>query len=423
MNAASALSHDLIIVGAGPAGLSFARSLADTGLRIAIVERLSRAELADPPFDGREIALTHPSVELLQALDIWPRIDPDAIAPLRDAEVRNGRSQRSIFFDHRDSHREQLGYLVPNHLIRRAAWASAVDANAAEVITDARVTAVDSDEHSAQVTLEDGRVLRAALIVAADSRFSETRRAMGIAARMQDFGKTMLVCRMRHERPHQQVAREWFDYGATLALLPLNGDVSSVVLTQPHRDIAPLTEMDADAFARQIESRLDGHLGRMELISTRHAYPLVAVYADRFYGRRYALIGDAAVGMHPVTAHGFNFGLSGQALLSREIRRAVERGSDIGLATGLARYASAHRRATAPLYTATNAIVRLYTDDRLPARIARDAALRVGHRLAPFRQAVIHTLTAEGANDPLAAAGAALRAGRSMLPRLGPGRG
>ncbi|MNZ55059.1 2-octaprenylphenol hydroxylase [compost metagenome] len=179
---------------------------------------------------------------------------------------------------------------------------------------------------------------------------------LGIGARMQDFGKTMLVCRMAHERPHQQVAWEWFGYGQTLALLPLNGDRSSVVLTLPQREMAPLQEMGEEAFAREIERRFDRRLGGMRLLGARHVYPLVGVYAERFAGPRCALIGDAAVGMHPVTAHGFNFGLQSQRRLAEEVLATHRRGGDIGSAWPLQRYALAHRLATWPLYQATSAM-------------------------------------------------------------------
>jgi 2-polyprenyl-6-methoxyphenol hydroxylase-like FAD-dependent oxidoreductase len=104
------------------------------------------------------------------------------------------------------------------------------------------------------------------------------------------------------------------------------------------------------------------------------------------------VVGDAAVGMHPVTAHGFNFGLRGAHILASEIRTAAARGLDIASPGLLRRYEAAHRQATRLMYLGTNTIARLYTDDRLPARLLRDMALRIGNRLPPFRQAVLSRL-------------------------------
>ncbi|TJY59322.1 5-demethoxyubiquinol-8 5-hydroxylase UbiM [Sinimarinibacterium sp. CAU 1509] len=400
------VSFDLIIVGAGPAGLSFARSMADTGLQIALIERLDEAAIADPAFDGREIALTQTSIEHLRQLGIWKHIDADAISPLRDAAVENGRGRSLLQIDHRMGTHDELGMLVANHQIRRAAYRAVREQTNVSWFTGAAVSAVDCGETRARVRLDDNRLLDAALVVAVDSRFSETRRMLGIPARSVDFGKTMLVCNMEHTEPHAHVARECFEFGYTAALLPRNGNSSSVVITQRGEDISRLMAMDETEFARTIEHLLRHRLGTMQLRSTRHAYPLVAVYADRFVARRYAVIGDAAVGMHPVTAHGFNFGLSGQALLAEEIRNSLRTGRDIGNAEGLARYQSRHRRATLPLYLTTNAIAKLFTDDRLPARFARDTALRVAERLSPFKRAVVGTLTRGSA--------------RSVLPRIRP---
>jgi ubiquinone biosynthesis UbiH/UbiF/VisC/COQ6 family hydroxylase len=258
------------------------------------------------------------------------------------------------------------------------------------------VTGIQSDDDGACLTLDDGRTLEAPLVVAADSRFSETRRAMGIPASMHDFGRTMLVCVMSHAVPHEHVAWEWFDYGQTLAMLPMNGQRASVVITLPNREIERLKALDEEAFNREVERRFLHRLGEMRLVSTRHAYPLVGVYPRRFVAQRFAVVGDAAVGMHPVTAHGFNLGLVGAELLSAAIVKAHERGGDIAEAALLSRYERELRVATRPLYVATRAIAMLYTSDHLPARLLRDAALRFGNGFAPFRRAVAGTLTGAG---------------------------
>lgn len=389
--------YDVIIVGAGPAGLSFARSLATTGLHIAVVEQLPEDVLANPPVDGREIALTHLSVEILKKLDAWPRIPADAISKIREARVVNGRSSYFLHFEPSDSRKEELAYIVPNHLIRKAVYETLEVFANVDLMTGVEVQSVSTDHHAAAVHLSDGRTLESTLLVAADSRFSKTRRDLGISADMHDFGRTAVVCRMAHDKPHCDIAHECFHYDQTLAVLPLVGDLSSIVITLSTDMVDIVLNMDEDVFNSDVERRFESRLGTMKLVGGRYAYPLVAVHADRFSARRFALIGDAAVGMHPVTAHGFNLGLRGQDTLATEIATALRRHIDIASPSVLQRYHAKHRRVTRPLYLATNGIVQLYTRDDLPARIVRGAVLRLGNRIRPVKHAIIEQLMETGA--------------------------
>lgn len=386
------MDHDVTVVGAGPAGLCLARALADAGFSVGVVERQSGEALADPPYDGREIALTTASMRLLERLDVLPRLPADAVSPLRRAQVMNGRSPHHMMIDGMLAGTTQLGGLVSNHRIRAAAWASAQAHPNIQLRTGVGVAATGADGGRAWVRLDDGTRIDARLLVAADSRFSAIRRDRGIDADMRDFGKSMLVCRMRHEQPHRQTAWEWFDHGQTLALLPLAEHQASVVLTLPAARIRGLLEMEVAAFDAEMAHRFGHRLGAMHLQGDRHAYPLVAVYARRFAGLRLALAGDAAVGMHPVTAHGFNFGLASVHRLHNTLVEARRRGLDLADPAMLARYERQHRAGTWPLYQLTNALVGLYTDERAPARWLREGALRAGQAATPFRRALARRL-------------------------------
>lgn len=388
------MSPDIVIVGAGPAGLCLARALSGHGLSIMLLERQAEQALAAPAFDGREIALTHGSQALLDRLGLWSRLPAEDVAVLRDAQVFNGPSLFALKIRAEQAGAERLGHLVANQAIRRAAYEAVRACSDVHLLCDTQVRAIQSGEHEIKLVLQDGQVLQPRLLVAADSRFSDTRRQLGIGAQLKDFGKSMLVCRMQHELEHQQVAWEWFGYGQTLALLPLNGRQSSTVLTLPPREIERLLALDESTFAREMEPRFDRRLGAMQLLGSRHAYPLVGAYARRMVGKRCALLGDAAVGMHPVTAHGFNFGLIGVQLLSEALLAAHARHQDIAAPATLSRYERQLRLATWPLYQATNLLVELYTNDHLPARLLRGAGLRMAQGLLPLKKGIARHLTA-----------------------------
>lgn len=382
---------DVMIVGGGPAGLAFAAALAEHRLRIALVERQPLEVLAQPPADGREIALTHRSVSILKGLGAWDRIGRDDIAPLREARVLNGRSGFALSFAS-EAAGDQLGHLVPNNRIRRALFETVSGQEGLTLIAGTGIAEVRTDRTRATARLEDGRQIEARLLVAADSRFSRVREQLGIGAQVNRLGRSMLVCRVAHEGDHGGVATEWFDHDQTIAMLPLNGRLSSAVLTLPAADIERLAALAPEALGAELTRRYDARLGAMTVAGKPHVYPLATTYAHHFAAGRAALIGDAAVGMHPVTAHGFNLGLQGAAELAGLVGMAARRRADIGSHGLLRRYETAHRLATAPLYAATNLIVGLYTDERPPARLARHLVLRAGARLPFLRRTVSNML-------------------------------
>ena len=146
-------------------------------------------------------------------------------------------------------------------------------------------------------------------------------------------------------------------------------------------------------FAADVQRRLRDRLGAMTVVGTRHVYPLVSVYADRFVAPRAALVGDAAVGMHPVTAHGFNLGLQGQAKLADAVLQAHAAGADFGSDAVLARYQRGHHAAAWPIYAGTRLVTRLFNDGTPVARVVRGATLRIANRLPPLRKAIAGHLT------------------------------
>lgn len=394
------MKYDIVIIGAGPAGLSFARSLGETALKVLVVERSSLDTLREPPEDGREIALTHLSIDLMKSSGAWQQLADQDVSPICAAKVLDGDSSYTLNFDNTDANLDALGYLVPNDKIRKAYFEVVEGIENVELLTEVSVEDVGSTADSAWVVLSNGDRVECDLLVSADSRFSETRRKMGVPASMKDFSRTAIVCRMEHSLPHNQTAFECFHYGRTLAILPMTGNLSSIVVTVSSAEAESVFNMDEEAFAADIEQRMQGQLGSMKLYGRRHLYPLVAVHANKFISRRFAVIGDAAVGMHPVTAHGFNLGLRSQETLTKELKKALKQGQGIGSFSVLEKYQSAHMRVTKPLYMGTNLVVGLFTNDNFAAKIARKATLRIANNFAPLKQIITRKLTEKRIDIP-----------------------
>lgn len=376
------MTAQVLICGAGPAGLALACALHDRGLAVRVLEQSAEAMLAQPADDGREIALTHRSRRLLESLGLWARL-PD-IAPLRRATVRSSGTRRPLPFE---STGQDLGWLVSNHHIRAAAWAAAAQ-RGIEVVCGATVIGFERAGRIAALRTHDGARHEAPLIVAADSRFSPLRRLAGIGARHHDFGRSALLVPLAHAQDHGGLAQECFLEGHTLALLPKTGRCSSAVWTIANAELPRIAALDDAELAAAIERAAEGRLGAMRVAGARHVYPLVAVWAQRFAAPRLALIGDAAVGMHPVTAHGYNLGLYGIEALARRLDSARDPG-DIG---PLLAYEAEHRRAAGPLYAGTNALVRFFTDDRAPVLALRRAVIEAARHLPPLRTAITRRL-------------------------------
>ncbi|MFB6348980.1 5-demethoxyubiquinol-8 5-hydroxylase UbiM [Moraxella sp. ZJ142] len=381
---------DIVIVGAGPAGLAFARFFKGSDLRLSIVEKAPLSAIENPAYDGREIALTNTSKEILQNLGVWQRFCPDEIYPLKQAKVYSGNFDYALHFQVPKLMRamrslDRLGNLVSNHNIKKAVYDEVATMDNVTLITGVGVSDVQTDDKQATVTLADGRVLTADLLVAADSRLSGVRRMLGIAADMHDFGRTVIVFRVTHPLSNGATAQECFLYGRTLALLPLNDTMTNCVITLDNTQAGELLSLSPQDLAHEAQRMFGDKFGEFTIAGTVHHYPLMGVHARHFVARRAALVGDAAVGMHPVTAHGYNLGLLSANTLASLILAAHRNQSDIGDARLLASYDRRHQAQTRPLYHGTNAMVKLFTTDTRPVKAVRDAVLRVSNHLPPVK--------------------------------------
>jgi ubiquinone biosynthesis UbiH/UbiF/VisC/COQ6 family hydroxylase len=384
--------YDIVIIGAGPAGIAFALGFANTKLKIAIIDKVTKSVVSKPKIDGREVAITHSSEKILKNLNVWNLFPKKLVSIIKEAKVLDGDSSYFLNFNHEEIKKKNLGYLIPNHIIKKTLYKRLKKVSNVTLINKTECFSISPNKEYSTVVLSNGKTIKAALVVAADGRFSKMRSKMGLSAYIRNFNKDMIVCRMKHEKSHQNTAYEFFRYNQTQAILPYIKNHSSIVTTSSKDNTSTFMKMNKKDFNREMESSFNNFLGKMSLVGKRYSYPMVTTYTKKFTTDRFALIGDAAVGMHPVTAHGFNLGLKGLDILIDEIKSAIKSKSNIGSAKVLKNYQTKMNRAAAPIYLTTNSIVNLYTSNILPAKVTRQFFLRLVNTIEPIKRTFLNIL-------------------------------
>lgn len=393
--------HDVIIAGAGMAGATFALAAAQGGLKVVMVDPQPFSAQLAPTFDGRSTAIAFSTFRMLDALGVGAALRPHACrmdrilvtdgrrpgAASRPASSAFLRFDADEIGDRTDG--EPLGYMVENRRIR-SALAEAVTAAGIEVRAPAAVESVTAGPGRATVTLADGAVLEAPLVVGAEGRGSRVRREAGIGTTGWSYGQSGVVATVAMGRDHGNVAHEYFLPSGPFAILPLTERRASLVWTETTRRAEALKTCSDEAFHAHLMRRFGDFLDDVSMTGPRFVYPLSLQLAEDLTAPRTALIGDAAHAVHPVAGQGLNMGLKAAAALAEVLVEAARLGEDIGSETVLDRYARWRRFDNAALAAGFDGFVRLFSNDLGPVRLARDLGIAAVNRIAPLRRAFMH---------------------------------
>jgi 2-octaprenyl-6-methoxyphenol hydroxylase len=319
---------DVVIVGGGMVGASFALALRDTPLRILLIEGVPPDSASQPSFDERTTALGNGTRQIFETLGVWPQMVNDS-APIRSIHVSDAGRFGVARLDAREQGVPAFGYVVPNRVIGRALWAALRGASNLELAVPARLkSATPRPDGVLLEVVHDGRTetIRAAVAVAADGAGSVLRAGAGIDASIEDYEQVAIVVNAATDRPNSGEAFERFTPSGPLAVLPLKNDEwgggYAVIWAAAPARAAELVAMDEAAFAAELLSAFGWRAGRWSRIGRRHTYPLTLSRADETVAGRIVLIGNAAQALHPVAGQGFNLGLRDAATLAEMLAAA-----------------------------------------------------------------------------------------------------
>jgi 2-octaprenyl-6-methoxyphenol hydroxylase len=410
---------DIVIVGGGLAGGLAAVALADAGFSCAIVDAADPAAMRSAAFDGRTTAISYASARVFQRLGLWDGIVHE-VEPIRDILVTDGRAQNrfsdgavstfALHFDSRELGPESpLGWIVENRFLRNAIFDAVEAAPNATLMAPAKRSGAAFRPGRAEITIDDGRVLGADLLLAADGRFSALRADTGLKTNEWRYRQTGIVATVAHERPHNGVAQEFFLPSGPFAILPMTSveddgrnmtHRSSLVWTE-HADTAPAyLALDDDSFRIEIENRFGPYLGAVAIAGPRWSYPLAFTLAQSYVAPRLALIGDAAHAIHPIAGQGYNLGVKDIAALVDVLTDARSVGLDIGAMSVLQNYQRWRRFDSASLALGTDVLNRLFSNDFPPLRLARDIGMGAVGQVKPLRHFFMRQAGADLGNLP-----------------------
>ena len=385
----TANSFDVVIVGGGMVGSALACALALEGFSIAVVE--SREPAGSWPRDELDLrvsALTRASQHILHNLGVWERMCAMRVSPYREMHVWDAGGSGSIHFDCAEIGEPDLGHIVENRVTQLALWERLGSLSKVRRLCPAAVTTIDLQRSRPVATLEDGEVVQADLLVAADGARSALRGMAGIATQGWAYGQHAVVANVRPEKSHRETAWQRFMPSGPLAFLPIDDGRCSIVWSTSPQHAKELLALDEAAFCRDLGLASEHVLGTILETGPRAQFPLRLRHAKNYVARGLALVGDAAHTVHPLAGQGVNLGFLDAAALADTLVDAREAGRQLGDLNTLRRYERTRKGANLGMLAAMDGFKRLFGNDITPLRLVRNLGLNLTDAATPIKHLI-----------------------------------
>jgi 2-octaprenyl-6-methoxyphenol hydroxylase len=414
MSEACASHCDIAIAGGGMVGLSLAAALAQLPFKLVVIEPVAPEADRQPSFDARTTALSGGSRRVLEGIGVWAAV-ASAATPIRRIHV----SERGSFGMARLTAEEQgvaaLGYTVENRRLGAALRERCATIPSLRLCS-ASVREAAAGESGALLVTDQGERISARLVVAADGAQSAVRAALGIAARVSDYGQHAVIAHVDTGRFHEHTAYERFTPAGPIAVLPIAEGRSAVIWTLAPDAAARALALDDARFIAELQLAFGLRLGRFTRVGRRQSYPLALTRSERVTATRAVIVGNAAQGLHPVAGQGFNLALRDVAALAELLAEGIASegaAADPGAAALLERYAAWRKPDRAAVVRFTDALVRGFGVPFAPARALRASGLLLFDLLRPVKHEFARRTMGLAGRQPRLVRGLPLVAGLS----------
>lgn len=377
--------NDIAIIGGGLAGLTLSALLGAAGFKVTCIDAEPLARQLSVEFDGRTTAISFGSRQVLERAQVWDALS-DKNAAIKTIDILDGDSKHVLNFDAKEVGAEAFGWIVDNADLRRSLIKRIQQIETVRHLTGVSVRDVTFTDRQAQVVLDSGETVKAALVVGADGRKSILREVLQIGTWGRDYKQSALVCLVAHEKPHHGMAVEHFRPEGPFALLPftdlLDGTHRSALVWSVHgTDAKKWLTADDDIFNAALQERSAGRYGKIWAAGKRAVYPLTMTKSYSYIAPRAVLVAEAAHGMHPIAGQGLNMSLRDLNALTDIL--IENKNNDVGSLEILKAYQRQRRMDNLGMTFATDGLTILFSNDFLPVTMLRRAGLRMVAKL-PF---------------------------------------
>ena len=382
-------NYDILIVGGGMVGSLLACALGGADFKVAVLERTPPTLPSEGDFTMRVSAVTLASAAIFQAVGAWAAMQARA-CPVREMRIVDATGSGSIHFDAAEIGEPCLAYIIENSVIQTALVERLYRFTNIHWVCPAEIADFDIKHDGSTVTLTDGRLLGARLIVGADGADSATRRAAGIDSQRLQLDQKGIVATVRTGKPHADTARQRFLPTGPLAFLPLaEPHTCSIVWSADNALADELLALDDATFRARLQATFGDDLGIIEALGPRAAFPLALSHAHHYTAEGLALIGDAAHTVHPLAGQGVNLGFLDAAALAEVLLDARAAKRDIGAHAMLRRYERWRKADNLATVAVTGGFKYLFGNDLPVVRELRNLGLGLTDAATPIKNRII----------------------------------
>lgn len=399
-----AIETDVVIAGAGIAGLALGIGLAKQGMSCQILEAAAAppvhpvaAGKAVADWDRRVSALTPASTRWLDELGVWARMQDHRVGPYNSMSVWDGSGTGHIEFSAGELEVPRLGHIVENRvtlaaLNELAACQPGLTVHWGQPVNSVRFGAGEAEEAEegeevVVVGTAADTTFRAQLLVGADGAQSPTRQLVDLATRAWSYQQHAIVATVALAEDHQTTCYQAFLDSGPLALLPLaDPHICSIVWSLDDHLWESHMNLSDGEFVAALNRALRGFCPPVIGVSERAAFPLRQCHAIDYFRPGVALVGDAAHSIHPLAGQGVNLGLKDVAELSGVLGDAWLAGDYLGSAAVLSKYQRVRKGDNLLMMGAMEAFKRGFGSRQPLLRVVRNLGLSWTHQLTPLKQ-------------------------------------